>query len=146
MMEGGVEVKRLILARSRLPPEEVSGRVVSGRSSALLLLVIYNIIVIVTIASNIIFVVIFRSSQGGPTAVPGMLVRSSVGRSVQRHKYCQYWYWRKFQYQYKYLLCSGINILNGTFTATAARTCLSSLTKTSFSRPSAFTSDSRARC
>ena len=87
MMEGGVEVKRLILARSRLPPEEVSGRVVSGRSSALLLLVIYNIIVIVTIASNIIFVVIFRSSQGGPTAVPGMLVRSSVGRSVQRHKY-----------------------------------------------------------
>ena len=94
MMEGGVEVKRLILARSRLPPEEVSGRVVSGRSSALLL-VISNIIVIVivivivifTIASNIIFVVIFRSSQGGPTAVPGMLVRSSVGRSVQRHKY-----------------------------------------------------------
>ena len=95
MMEGGVEVKRLILARSRLPPEEVSGRVVSGRSSALLLLVISNIIVIVivivivifTIASNIIFIVVFRSSQGGPTAVPGMLVRSSVGRSVQRHKY-----------------------------------------------------------
>ena len=45
MMEGGVEVKRLILARSRLPPEEVSGRVVSGRSSALLLLVIYNIFI-----------------------------------------------------------------------------------------------------
>ena len=44
MMEGGVEVKRLILARSRLPPEEVSGRVVSGRSSPLLL-VISNIIV-----------------------------------------------------------------------------------------------------
>ena len=87
MMEGGVEVKRLILARSRLPPEELSGRVVSGRSSALLLLVISNIIVIVIIVCNIIFVVIFRSSQGGPTAVPGMLVRSSVGRSVQRHKY-----------------------------------------------------------
>ena len=90
MMEGGVEVKRLILARSRLPPEEVSGRVVSGRSSPLLL-VISNIIVIFIvifiIASNIIFIVIFRSSQGGPTAVPGMLVRSSVGRSVQRHKY-----------------------------------------------------------
>ena len=83
MMEGGVEVKRLILARSRLPPEEVSGRVVSGRSSPLLL-VISNIFIIVC---NIIFVVIFRSSQGGPTAVPGMLVRSSVGRSVQRHKY-----------------------------------------------------------
>ena len=82
MMEGGVEVKRLILARSRLPPEEVSGRVVSGRSSALLLLVISNIIVIF-----IIMCTVFRSSQGGPTAVPGMLVRSSVGRSVQRHKY-----------------------------------------------------------
>ena len=56
MMEGGVEVKRLILARSRLPPEEVSGRVVSGRSSALLLLVISNIIVIVI--SNILVIAV----------------------------------------------------------------------------------------